>query len=224
MTYLPEKTVRYKTYVKTALVEALRPVFKNHLDEKLRNTNVTIDFPKERQSYPSVVIKFYEREISNAGVGHEEVLIDDDNNSWKFKHYFYNGDVEFSILALSSLDRDLISDTLVQTIAMGNLADYTNNFFNRIYPPNTSNIPDSVGHYININSDKINGFGENQNPVPWNSEDDLIYQVSYRSSIWGEFYSLPADVPLDFIKQVFLYPYTDDQTLPEGSENLNNWT
>ena len=61
MSYLPERTIKYKTYIKTALVEALRPVFVNHADEKLKNTRVTIDFPKERQQYPSVVVRFYEK-------------------------------------------------------------------------------------------------------------------------------------------------------------------
>ena len=150
-------------------------------------------------------------------------MADEDGKIWRFKHYFYNGDLEFVIYALSSLDRDLIADTIVQTLAMGNLSDYTNNFFNRIYPPNTSDIPDSAGHYININTDRINGFAENQSPVPWQSEDDLIYSVSYRSAVWGEFYSLPPEVPLALVEQVFLYPYIDGDDLPIGSENIDNW-
>ena len=223
MTYFPQKTIKYKTYVKTALVEALKPVFANHVDEKLQDTKVTIDFPRERQKFPTVVIRFYEKEINNAGIGHEENFTDEENNIWRFKHYFYTGDIEFVIYALSSLDRDLIADTLVQTIAMGDLSNYTNNFFNRIYPPEPEKVPDSAGHYININSDRINGFAENQQPVPWESEDELIYSVSYRSAVFGEFYSLPPEMPLEYIQKAFLYPYVDGDDIPIGSDNTDNW-
>jgi len=222
MSFLPEKTIKYKTYIKTALVESLKPVFNDHLDEKLKPTKVTIDLPKDRQMFPAVVVRFYEKEIKNSGVGHVEHFADSNDQAWKFKHYFYNGDIEFAIYALSSLDRDLIADTLVQTISMGDLADYTNNFFARIYPENLDAIPDSVGHYININADRIQGFGETQTATPWNAEDDFVYTTSYRVNVFGEFYSLPQDVPYDFVKKVFTYPYIEDiESPPSQFENPN---
>lgn len=222
MSFLPEKTIKYKTYIKTALVESLKPVFNDHLDEKLKPTKVTIDLPKDRQMFPAVVVRFYEKEIKNSGVGHIEHFADSNDQAWKFKHYFYNGDIEFAIYALSSLDRDLIADTLVQTISMGDLADYTNNFFARIYPENLDAIPDSVGHYININADRIQGFGETQTATPWNAEDDFVYTTSYRVNVFGEFYSLPQDVPYDFVKEVFTYPYIEDiESPPSQFENPN---
>lgn len=225
MTYLPEKTIKYKTYIKTALVESLRPVFLNHVDEKLQSTNVTIDFPKERQSFPSVVVRFYENQIENAGVGHEERIADSEDKVWRFKHYFYKGDIEFGIYALSALDRDLIADTLVQTIAMGDLCDYTNNFFNRIYPSDSEAFPDSIGHFININSDRINGVNETQTEVPWGAENDLQYTVSYRVGVFGEFYSLPPDASYEYVSQVFLYPYIKGvEEVPSGSETGSEWT
>lgn len=316
MNYLPEKTIKYKTYIKTALVESLRPVFSNHLDEKLKNTNVTIDMPKERQAFPSIVVRLYENEIFNAGVGHEERIDNTSNQTvtlinatggtfnltingeqtaeiaynatsanvksaivalnsissgdvsitgsaggpytiafgsrinnemdkikanydnlvgvnakvlitnpvYKFKHYFYKGNIELGIHALSALDRDLIADTLVQTVAMGDLAEYTNNFFNRIYPLSTKEVPDSVGHFININADRITGINEATSPVPWQSENDLTYTVSYRIEVWGEFYSLPPEASYEYVANVFLYPYikgTDE--IPTGLANGSEW-
>ena len=234
MTYLPEKTIKYKTYVKTALVESLRPVFQNHIDSKLQPTNVTIDMPKERQSFPSIVIRFYESEIKNAGVGHEEHFLDENDKAWKFKHYFYNGEIEFGIYTLSSLDRDLIADTLVQTIAMGELSDYTNQFFNRIYPKDADAYPDSIGHFININSDQITSINESQNQVPWQAEDDLLYSVSYRVKVFGEFYSLPQSAPYELIEKIFIYPYLESiedgeggflyqDEIPSGKDGPEGW-
>lgn len=225
MTYLPEKTIKYKTYIKTALVESLKPVFNEHIDPKLRETKVVIDMPKERQSFPALVIRLYENEIFNAGVGHEEAITDVNDKIWKFKHYFYKGNIEFMIYALSSLDRDLIADTIVQTIAMGDLADYTNNFFERIYPADSDAFPDSIGHFININSDKIQGLNETSTPVPWGAENDLSYSTSYRVDIWGEFYSLPPNTSYEYVSKVFLYPYINGiDEKPTGLPNGSAWT
>ena len=220
--YLPQKTIKYKTYIKTALVEALRDVFQNHVDKHLTKTKVTIDYPRTESDYPAVIVRFFEKNITNAGIGHEEWIRlsntdGTDAGSFKFKHYFYKGDIELAIYALSSLDRDLIADSLVQTISMGNLEEYTNRFFGRIYTGNESAYPDSASHYININADEIMGFGDNQQPVPWQSEDDLLYLSSYRISIFGEFYSLPPDLPVGLVERVLDYPYIQAlESVPTG--------
>jgi len=222
--YLPEKTIHYKTYLKRSLVQALRDVFKAHPDSPLQETKVTLDNPRTEADYPAVVIKFYERKIENAGIGHEEIvdLSEDDNTpigSYRFKHYFYWGDVEFALRALSPKSLDLVADTLVQTIAMGNLESYTNRFFTRIYPDEGEQ-PESVWHSININADQISGFGEGQSPTPWMSEDDLVYEVNYRVSVFGEFYSPPPEFPMQYISDVIVYPWFEGvEEVPTGDPN-----
>src|SRR4051812_31881558 len=122
---LPEQTIRYKTYVKTALVEALRSVFSNHPDSLLQRTKVSIDYPTSENKYPTVLVRFFEGKITNAGVGHVESLLREGTAIYdKYRHYLYHGDIEFAVYALSSKDRDLIADTLVQTIGMGDMATY----------------------------------------------------------------------------------------------------
>jgi hypothetical protein len=209
MNYLPQRTVKYKTYIKTAVVEAFRAVFANHVAD-----------------YPALLVRFYEKDISNAGVGHvEHIEVDGpDGNSletgvFAFKHYFYHADLEYAIFGLSSKDRDLIADSVVQTLAMGQLEDYTNRFFERIYPTESQEkYPDSLWHAININTDTISGFGETQTATPWGSEDDLIYQTSYRTPVFGEFYSVPPDLPKAYIEKVLAFPYIGGlEDLPEGN-------
>jgi hypothetical protein len=226
--WLPQRTIKYKTYIKTALVEALRDVFGHHRDSYLSKTHVTIDYPRTEADYPALIVRFFERDIKNAGVGHEEMLTltdaDGVEGRFRFKHSFYTGDLEFSVYALSSLDRDLIGDSLVQTIMMGNLEEYTNRFFGRIYTDSDA-YPDSTWHAININTDNVQGFGETQTQVPWASEDDLIYQTSYRVKVFGEFYSLPPDLPLSFVQTVTQYPYIDGpEDVPTGdSQDQTEW-
>lgn len=235
MNFLPELTVKYKTYLKTATVEAFRGVFQNHIDKLLQRTKVAIDYPRSEADFPALIIRFFERDIKNAGVGHEEWIRAEDGDqsnldlgkAYRFKHYFYTGDLEFAIYALSSKDRDLVSDSVVQTIGMGDIAGYTNRFFERIYPDeSTGRFPDSIWHYININSDLMQGFGETQNATPWGSEDDLMYQTSYRVRVFGEFYSVPPDAPFEVIAKIVQYPYIAGiEDLPEGDPGDDSpWT
>jgi len=250
MPLLPEQTVPYKTWIKTSLVEGLREVFKDHPDTRIRTkdivrdgkpikfgTKVSIDYPTSELHYPTIVVRFFEREIRNAGVGHVEYLKvdDDDVLTFKFRHFLYSGDIEWAIFALSSLDRDLISDSLIQALAMPDMAEYTQDFWERIY------FPDDVGvtvgdqnrskgrwNYVNLNTDRTLGFGETQTPQPWLSEDQLVYQTSYRTAIYGEFYSLP---PVDvigtgMIERINIYPYDDyvlNEEPPSGTDDPSPW-
>lgn len=231
---LPEKTIRYKTYVKTALVNALRDVFTNHPDPLLARTKITIDYPTTENMYPTIIVRFYERDIRNAGVGHVEYLMREGTELTpvydKFKHYLYDGDIEFAIYALSTKDRDLLADSLIQTLAMADMAGYTNNFISRIYfpPDDTDGVDEPRYNFVNINTDKISGFGETQTQQPWLSEDQLQYQTSYRVNIYGEFYSLPPldDVVPGFgvVEQVNLFPYIADlEPVPTGTDDPSEW-
>jgi hypothetical protein len=223
---LTEKTVPYKTWIKRSVVEALRQVFNDHVDELLRETKTTIEYPNEEAKYPAVVVRFYERQIKNAGIAHEEFIqLEEGGASFKFKHYFYEGDLELVIHALSSVDRDLISDSIVQTIGMGELEEYTRRFFDRIYTDVTQ-FPEANWNHLNINSDILSGFGETQKPAPWLPEDTLVYQSSYRIGIGGGFYSLPPELGggLDYIEEVDTYPYIVGlEPKPTGADDPATW-
>lgn len=227
---LPERTIHYKTYLKTALVEGLRDVFIHHIDDPLRKTKVTIEWPTTRDMYPTIIVRFFERNIVNAGVGHVEYIVRNPDEPVerhfvdRFKHYFYKGDIEFAIFALTSYDRDIVSDSLVQTLGMGDLLNYTNRFLDRIYNPAVELEPDSLWNYVNVNTDEIQGFGEAQVPVPWGTEDELVYQTAYRVAVFGEFYSLPPTTPIGYIRKVNFYPYIKDmEPVPEGTDDPAPW-
>lgn len=224
-TILPERTVPYLTYIKRSLVQSFRLVFDQHVDPILKNSNVTLDNPFTKADYPCLVIRFFERQIRNFGLGHVEYLTRDGGVSFqRFKHYYYDGDVEYMIYGLSSYDRDLIADTLVQTIAMGDLSGYTSNFINRLYYPDPTQYPDSLMNYININTDIITGGGETQVPIPWLAEDNFVYQRSYRTQAYGEFYSIPPVNNIAKVSKVIFYPYIPGvEAVPNGSNDPAAW-
>lgn len=210
------ETVRYKTYLKEALVEALRPVFASHADSLFRDTKVTIETPFSEARFPAIVIRFYERQIKAAGIAHSEYFVDpnasgvtpETSRYIRYKHNFYSGDIEFAIYALSSYERDLLSDSVVQIITMGDIEAYTNQFLTRIYNPNLTQVPYAQEHMVNINTDVISGFGETQAPAPWQPEDVLVYQTAYRVSMSGEFYSRnPDETNYGIVTGVDVFPY-----------------
>lgn len=215
----PEKTIRYKTSIKRALVESMRDVFAEHPDSLLAKTKVSIEYPQDKSRYPSLIIRFFESQIKNMGVGHYEIIdvqVATGVQKKKFKHYVYSGEVEFGIYALSSLDRDLIADTVVQTLSMGDLQDYTNRFFTRIYD---SELEESKLNFLNINTDVISGFGEAETPAPWEPDSQMVYQTSYRCEVGGEFYSLEdGDKVFATLEQVNQLPYVKDV------EPVPDWT
>jgi hypothetical protein len=212
---IPIQTIRYKTYVKETIVEALRAVFTSHPDKLLRKAKINVDNPMEEADYPAIVVRFYERSLKNAGVGHIEHLPSIDPTTghatgfwFKYKHYLYNGDIEFAIYAQSSLDRDLMADAIVQVLTMGEIETYSNAFLARVYNPDPVQEPSSVDHFINLNTDEIMGFGETQQMAPWGAEDVMIYQTSYRVGIFGEFYSrTPVNHVYGVVEKVETYPY-----------------
>lgn len=225
MAFLPEQTIPYKTYLKRSLVEGLTPVFGSHPDSLLRTTKVSIDFPNDRESYPAVLVRFYEQSIFNAGVGHVEFITDTNTQiTTKYKHYMYKGQAEFAIYTLSSLDREYISGSVVQTLAMGELLPYTKQFQDRIYDPDPVTKPDSLMNFVNLNTDLIQPTGETQLPAPWQPEDVLVYMCAYRVPVFGEFYSLPPNTQLQNISKVNIYPYIDGlDPVPTGTVDTAPW-
>lgn len=219
--YFPETTIRYKTYLKRSLVSAMKTVFRNHPDELLQRTKVTIESPTSEIDFPAIVVRFFERDFYNAGVGHiEKVIVD--GHGYHFKHYLYSGDIEFAVYCLSSLDRDLVSDSIIQTLTMGELEAYTDPFAKRIYP-SSEEVRDSDLHFMNLNTDRIQGFGESQVPVPWAAEDDIVYMTSYRIGVFGECYSLPPGLSYELVERVIRYPYLQDaEAVPQGDPNTDD--
>lgn len=224
-----EKTIPYKTYIKTAIVQALRPVFQNHpdtlLDDKVK---VSIENPTTEADYPAIVIRFQEDAIKNIGVGHREYFWDEDAEKFaKFKHYYFHGALEFVVYALSSKSRDLVTDALVQTITMGDLAGYTNAFFARIYTKNYTQFPDSKYNFIKMNTDELQPSGETQIETSWGERagNQFLYQSAYRLEVEGEFYSLPPENPqYGLIEKVNVYPYLQDiEPVPEGTDDPSPW-
>jgi hypothetical protein len=112
------------------------------------------------------------------------------------------------VYALSPVDRDVVRDGLIEVLAMQDVTTGGVNFLTRLYQ-NMDNEPYGDFHYPVLNLDLITGYGEQQSMPAWAPEDDLVYQVTYRVPIFGEYYSNPPYEPssLGLLQEVDVYPW-----------------
>lgn len=196
------------------MVEALREVFKNHPDPLLKTVKITPELPTDEASYPTIIVRYFNRSMQNAGVGHHEWFqITPEGYEpklfQKFKHFIYKGDIEFKVLALSSKDRDFLADALVQVIGMAESETYTKAFLNRVYDADSTSEPSSLYHFINISTDSFQELGDQEQNAPWMEEDLLVYSATFRVPIMGEFYSrlLSDQTSYGKVEKVEVYPW-----------------
>src|SRR4051812_5611742 len=110
----PEPAAHFKTFVKRAIVTALRSVFTDaYPNTEFRNLPVLLEYPQAKIKYPLMIVKFNDGDIMNAGVGHEEWAFDVNGQYRKYFHYRFEGSLEFHLYTLSSLSQDLLSDSLI---------------------------------------------------------------------------------------------------------------
>ena len=70
--YVAQQTLQYKTFLKRTIVEALQNAFGLYGDKTLAKIKIGPDYQTGRANFPSIVVKFYEQKLQNAGVGHKE--------------------------------------------------------------------------------------------------------------------------------------------------------
>lgn len=230
--YVKQKTIQYKTFLKRAVVEAIQNSFSTHPDASLAKTKIGIEYSTDRADFPAIIVKFYERELANAGVGHEEwgpspedPNFDVPGGPWtmwiKYYHRIYKGDLEFEIYAKTSLDRDKVADALIEVLAMADVAAVSEKFQERIYD-SIGKTPAAGEHFITINTDLITGYGEQQMIAPWMPEDTMVYQSSYRVPMLGEFYSLTPSIltSMGLVTEVDVYPWDPQDTEDTAPEDF----
>ncbi len=221
-----EIPVSYKTTINRTLVRGLRDVFTNtYPDADFQSLNIVVDYPLTEIEYPAIVCKYREGQIPNAGVGHAEWFPAPDGSLRKWKHRRFEGQIEFAVCTLSPLDRDVLSDALVEVLSFGDLDELQNNFFIRVY----GEIGVEVGtlgllHQISLNTDQINPTGESSSIAPWQPEDVLVYTNGYTIDCHGGFYNtLRTTPPLGYIQNAIIEPYIDVDILVDLDPN-NQWS
>lgn len=188
--------------VKRAVMNGLREALSGTvLNQLVNGTDVTIDmeYPIEKASYPGIWVQFSFSEIVQAGIGHEPIIrnvvaaatIDEPEQvRWDtVREVQFKGRVTLTILALSSLERDRISDSVITMLAFSRPSERTltkpsedTKQFRQLISSLAAN------PYVNItiNHDQIVPGGQAMTTgVPWD-EEIPGYEDTYSFDILGQ--------------------------------------
>lgn len=237
-----QSTIKYKTYLKEVIVDGIYTAWRNHPDNLIQSMvfpennvdrHISVEFPTTRASYPAIMVGFSERDIGTAGVGHVEWLKipapdDQPEKFHAYQHLIYHGSLNLTVYALSSYDRDIVSDALVQTLKFWRTTEDGFAFLDRLYYTEVEEDPYVQEHYINLNLDEVQPSGETQTIAPWMPEDVLVYQSSYSIPTMGEIYSpVPEENEYGLVEHVDIYPYmpADGEERPDPNpDDPAHWT
>jgi len=163
--------------VKKAIIRALRATFTSmYPNTKLASMNIDLEYPYKEEHYPGIWVKFSPHKIQSSGLDYTQRSDDEIFGVW-----YFEGTVSMMILALSSKERDLISDGLIEAYAFGMLM------------PSVTPLHDSLlnSELINmtLQSDILTAGGQTESVgVPWD-DDKLAYEDRYSFEVVGQFRS-----------------------------------
>jgi hypothetical protein len=221
-------TLQYKSFLKRAVRQAMAAALAGHPDPTVARTQVALDYSLEDYTMPIVIVGFHEEQLPNAGVGHFEWWPAPDFDEAdpiyvEYQHRMYKGSISFTIYGQSSADRDVLSDAVVETLAMNEVSPPGQAFTYRFYDQMEEVSPPGVIHFPTLNTDQISPAGEQAVPPPWRPEDALVYQTGYSITVFGEFYSYVPPNPTGTVPtgtgpivevDVYEYPVGSDGITP----------
>jgi len=187
------------------VVEALRQTLDHeYVTPDFRNVRVGIEFPVDRQDYPCVWVDFSVADsLSRIGIAHLEAD-ESTSGATTFRQYTrwrFRGWVSYTVVAMSSFERDRLIDEMVRILAFGGEAGATSQF--RSYVESNEFIA------MNFDFDEIGLSGLVAVPgTPWGT-DEVIYEGTLRMEVLGEFVSDSLSVTLVPLSEIAVFEYSD---------------
>jgi hypothetical protein len=212
----------YIAPLKTILVEALKTTFDmSYPTADFRNVHVGIEYPVDPQEYPSIWIDYDDtQDLIKAGISHLETVDPVTNLAREpFTRWRFTGYISITVVAMTSLERDLLFDEVVRVVAFGN-EDVVIGRFKRAIEMN-----DLIA--ATMNTDKIQPRGAAAAPgTPW-STDELMYERTLNLEIIGEFIPDATTGTLLPLSKIVIIPIEDVSgdlgDPPMQSQELGTW-
>ena len=183
------------------LIEAVKRTVTTALRESITNTGLSIDggnsrvhidieYPMEEESYPGIWVQFSIGSLSRAGLSMETWTKDDDGNWGSIQEWSFNGNITLTVAALTSKDRDRLSDTVIAQLAFARPPDLI------IYNPKTNAnqmkglitaLDQNPYVSMTVNTDVIQSGGETvTGGTPW-AQNILLYENNFSLTCHGQF-------------------------------------
>lgn len=200
----------YLRTLKTTAVQAVQQAFQARYPEPdsdggTRPLFVSIEYPVEEVNYPAIWVDYEGSELRTVGIAYTE--LDADGNA--YTRWRFAGHITFTLVALSSNERDMLYDQLVALTAYASQSEFPSEFRQVI-----ENAPLIAAVF---SFDTVEERSPSAAPgTPWGTMD-VIYERGFALQVIGEFVSDPNTyemVPLSDI-QVIMTPqgYPDQETI-----------
>src|SRR5689334_19734016 len=153
------------TPAKKLIIRALRATFTSmYPNTKLAamSDNIDIEYPYLEEKYPGIWVKFTPTKIQASGLDPTQRTNDE-----IFLVWYFEGTFNLMILALSSKERDIISDGLIEAYAFASIMPSASPFYGTIQSSDLIN--------MTLQSDVLTPGGQTESVgVPWD-DDKLAY-------------------------------------------------
>jgi len=175
----------YMKELVTLLTQAVRLTFDSNFPiPEFQNIHISPEFPILRENYPAIWVDFEPTlPVQTAGIGDVYLYTPPDENNvvHQYKKWLFQGYATFTIMALTSLERDRLFDEVVKMIAFSQL--------NPLYFRFRQTIEDNPWIAAQVDFDQIAQRGKSATSgTPWGS-DDILYEITTASAVIGEFAS-----------------------------------
>lgn len=202
----------YLVNAKTVITQAMRKAFaENSPEPDFAAIPVSIEYPIDRQNYPSIWVDFDPTgDLSITGIGQRERLIEADSLSSSLYRWRFSGTSTFTMVAMTSLERDRLYDAVIRVLAFGDAGSNLSPF--RSFIQNNDLIA------MNMNFDKIGqrGFATAQG-TPWGT-DEVIYEATLTMDSVGEFV-VSNDAAIVPLSQVNVIEWVETEADPAPNGN-----
>jgi hypothetical protein len=189
--------------LKSLLVFALRETFSTAYPvSQFQTLKASIEYPRTRADYPSIWVDFEAtQELKPIGIAPTLYNVTGEKIS-RFIGWRFEGYSTFTIVALSSLERDTIFDELVNVVAFGRLNSQRGIF--------RKTIEDNPLIATQFAWDKIGVHLPQATPgTPWGSAE-ILYEITMQLQTVGEFYADPVTETLVTLSKVEVSPTPQD--------------
>ena len=202
---------KHRTGVIRQVTNALRKTFDAGFlsDPMFQSVYVGPEFQFEESRFPMVIIRYHETVLRNIGLGHSVQAVDEEGFTQDYRHWYFEGNVVFSVLALNQFERDTLMDAVSNVIGAGRFQADMSPFWQEIY--------DDDFIILNMATENLQPGGVGTQPTPWEGENELVHTGQYIVRVTGEFFSDPQTNEMVRIRQVNVYPYREDQEIPSGT-------
>lgn len=215
-------SISYKKDLKMAFCRALEGYLRDlPLTNRLRLEQVSYEYPIVRNQVPAIWVGFTERQLEPVGVDTEEMSsypvfnedgsvtpIDPLTEISSFTRWRFQGDISLTVVALTSVDRDELSDLLVEAVMLSTVTS-TSGLLGRLELDSTVTAKALWPLFKPIGESTSMG-------TPW-GEDIPLYESSYKLPVLGEITSEPLVMTNARVEHVVEVPYlSGEEPIDDG--------